>query len=322
MGISLGGGGGTEGCINLNAITLGNAASAEEALLPSGKTSWCYCQLTEPEGQAVSASLAASDGSVVTLDSTVSVEPSGELCAVFEHHFETYPPPGIYTFTTELSGQTVVDAFVPAVGVLEFEGWQPDEPVRVIVYAYLADQGDASFVDDIRTQADAEGKLRVATQNAEDDRVQDVMVFVAGQTSGCRMMSTAHDMTEPRGCDGAGTDLNNPILTWTYDAAGPIYQYYEACPGAPRSQVRPGGKVMVTYRLSPLPVRAEPGVSAEAVDQIPAGETADVVEGPMCVDNFVWWKLHSESLYVTGWAPEREDESSAYLLPAASAPVP
>ena len=42
----------------------------------------------------------------------------------------------------------------------------------------------------------------------------------------------------------------------------------------------------------------------------------NVVDGPACADNLVWWKVHSDELYVTGWVVEREDETRAFPLPA------
>ncbi len=76
------------------------------------------------------------------------------------------------------------------------------------------------------------------------------------------------------------------------------------CPGAPPPRLAVGAQGRVTPG-TPNRMRAEPG--GRYLRDIPAGGVFDVLEGPVCEDGFVWWKVRYRS--VEGWTVEgRGDE--------------
>lgn len=70
------------------------------------------------------------------------------------------------------------------------------------------------------------------------------------------------------------------------------------------AQVTPG---------TPNNVRSLPTVGADRVGQLPGGTRLTVLDGPQCVDGFVWWFV--ESAEITGWTAEGSD-GSYWLEPA------
>ncbi len=315
LSLSLGGGGGPENCPGIASLPPADAGGApREAFIPAGMNVWCYCGLEESEGTVVTGTLTMPDGASLLLEGTANAFMGFEgTCVDLWHSFSAVPPRAPHTFEIELSGRQVVDRFTPVIGRYPFEGFQPGEPARVIVYAALEDGAGPEFVADMRIQADADGSLIVEVGEVGDP-LRATLVYVVGQATPCRMYTTSMPMLKPmESCDGeAGFD--NPIRGWIYDAPAPVYVYWQACPDAPRSELHAGDHALVTKRLDRLPVFAEAGSAAEAIDYIPAFENVEVQEGPVCAGGLVWWKIAAPALFVTGWAPEREDESSAYLL--------
>jgi hypothetical protein len=48
-----------------------------------------------------------------------------------------------------------------------------------------------------------------------------------------------------------------------------------------------------------LNLRADVGLGAEVVDQLPTGTTATIVAGPTAVDGYTWYQLNANG--VVGW---------------------
>jgi hypothetical protein len=313
LSLSLGGGGGPENCVDIASLPEAGGAP-REALTPSGRMVWCYCGLKESPGTAITGTLSMPDGSRVALEGAANAYPGFDgACVDFWHDFSVVPPRAPHAFEVDVSGRRVIDSFVPVVGRFVFAGFQPGEEVRIIVYAMLQDDAGPEFVADARSQADGDGRLVVDVGEPGDPWLS-TLVYAVGQATPCRMYTTAVPLREPMSsCDGeAGFD--NPIRGWTYDAPAPTYVYWKACPDAPRSGLHAGDRALVTKRLDELPVFAEAGRAAEIIDYIPAFEEVEVRDGPGCADGIVWWQVAAPALNVVGWVPEREDESSAFLL--------
>jgi hypothetical protein len=63
-----------------------------------------------------------------------------------------------------------------------------------------------------------------------------------------------------------------------------------------------GGKAMVLGSMDDTPnrVRSEPKKGENIIGLLPPGTAMDVLEGPICADGFVFWKVQS-FLYIPGW---------------------
>ncbi|MBL8120084.1 MAG: SH3 domain-containing protein [Anaerolineae bacterium] len=88
-----------------------------------------------------------------------------------------------------------------------------------------------------------------------------------------------------------------------------------ACALAPRLQSGDWGKVAATFTLNH---RAEPGLSAARIGQIPAGDVFRVLDGPVCADGYVWWQLAYDGRQ--GWTAEGEAANDDYWLQPLTVP--
>jgi len=73
------------------------------------------------------------------------------------------------------------------------------------------------------------------------------------------------------------------------------------------SRLQAGGqaRVMGDVGSSPLRVRSEPEMGNNIITMLPAGKVVDVLEGPVCADGLVFWKVHSAIIPGgTGWIAE------------------
>jgi len=74
------------------------------------------------------------------------------------------------------------------------------------------------------------------------------------------------------------------------------------CPGAPPSRLAVG-QMAVVNPPSANRVRSEPSRQAALVGEVQPGETVQLIDGPACGDNYVWWKVQNEQGLV-GWTSE------------------
>lgn len=96
-----------------------------------------------------------------------------------------------------------------------------------------------------------------------------------------------------------------PSLTATPGTAAPC----DPVPGSgylpPRLAVGAAGRSIDDG--VPSNVRSEPSRSASVVVQIPAGERFTVLEGPVCNEGLVWWRVMYGNF--SGWTAEGEDDT-------------
>jgi len=91
------------------------------------------------------------------------------------------------------------------------------------------------------------------------------------------------------------------------------------CVGAPTTQLDVGMSVVVLKDdPTPLRIRDSAGTRGKILAQVQPGTEFTVIEGPICADKFVWWKLVSKDGKVLGWAAEG-DLQHYYFGPATSA---
>ena len=76
------------------------------------------------------------------------------------------------------------------------------------------------------------------------------------------------------------------------------------CPNAPDSRLSLGRRARVTYSNGiNVRVRSGPGANYDKIASFPEGTKMTVTDGPICADNYVWWKVKIDS-GPTGWVAE------------------
>ncbi len=76
------------------------------------------------------------------------------------------------------------------------------------------------------------------------------------------------------------------------------------CPDSMPARLTIGAQGYVSDDLANN-VRSEPSTAGDLLGQIPAGSVFTVLEGPVCEDDLVWWRVSTET--VTGWTAEGMD---------------
>lgn len=90
-----------------------------------------------------------------------------------------------------------------------------------------------------------------------------------------------------------------------------------ACPATePRLRDGVWGRVMIN---SPLNQRADVGLTAQKIGQIPAGDIFRVLDESRCADGYRWWPVYYDRRM--GWVAEGDDEYWLEMLPGSSVPV-
>jgi hypothetical protein len=305
-----GGSGGEPACVDIDdapaasAASAASAAPAEEVPLPRGTMFWCYAGLNEPDGAEVVAQLEAPNGLVQAITRTVQSN-----TAQFERDFQADDPAGVYTFTAELSGRAIVERFIPGIGVIPFNGWQPGEPVRVLVYELEADRH--TLRHDGRAQADAGGRLRVQPVGEDGRRIPSSIVVAVGKQTGCQAYhwQGRAQAGAAGACGIADPDRIVPggvaLFVWSYDAPHPAHAY-RCAQFDGESQLDVGARAVVGQGLSRIRVRAEAGKGADIAGHIVPGEEVAVLDGPICADGAFWWRIRSQASGLEGWSMEGE----------------
>jgi serine/threonine protein kinase len=90
---------------------------------------------------------------------------------------------------------------------------------------------------------------------------------------------------------------------------------WQPCPGTYSSRLHVGDHAEVSSD-PPYPnrVREQPNTSAQILGLLQVGEKAEILDGPVCFNNWVWWYVRSLSTNMTGWTAEG-DESDYWLVP-------
>jgi len=88
-------------------------------------------------------------------------------------------------------------------------------------------------------------------------------------------------------------DTENPQATW------------QPCPGTYPSRLHTGDKAYVSPD-PPIPnrVRSEPNAESAIVGFLQPDEKMKILEGPICSNEWIWWRVRSLSTGITGWTAE------------------
>lgn len=113
----------------------------------------------------------------------------------------------------------------------------------------------------------------------------------------------------------ARVELGEKITPTPYLTATPILRAYLPCETGPYSRLAVGERAH-TLKEPPLPQRLhkEAGKETERTGWIQPGETVLILEGPVCAEDWVWWKVRTLTGGYTGWATEG-DEEDYWLIP-------
>jgi hypothetical protein len=100
----------------------------------------------------------------------------------------------------------------------------------------------------------------------------------------------------------------SPLQPTVIPSPTPRVVVWKPCPDGPTSRLKVGDIAYVT-KEPPVPnrVRKEPNRQAEILGLINPGGSMDVLDGPTCADNWVWWKVKNADL--EGWMAEGDAET-------------
>jgi tRNA A-37 threonylcarbamoyl transferase component Bud32 len=133
--------------------------------------------------------------------------------------------------------------------------------------------------------------------------------------------------TSPTSKDTDGDGINdnadsNPVSLPTATPTAtitpkPTQPPWQACPDAYPSRLHIGDKATVSTD-PPLSnrLRKDPGLADDStvIGYIEPGQEVEILSGPQCVDNMVWWKVKVKASGKTGWTSEGE-EGTYWLVP-------
>ncbi|MBI9042992.1 MAG: SH3 domain-containing protein [Anaerolineaceae bacterium] len=105
-----------------------------------------------------------------------------------------------------------------------------------------------------------------------------------------------------------------PTITPTFDPNNPIP--WDACKGTYQSRLQVGIRAKVNED-PPLPnrVRDNPNLDANIIGQIDAGQTIEIISGPTCSNQWIWWFVRDEYTGLTGWTSEGDVGNNYWLSP-------
>lgn len=90
---------------------------------------------------------------------------------------------------------------------------------------------------------------------------------------------------------------------------------WEACAGTYLTRLHVGDRAYVSFD-PPLRnrMRSEPGTDAIILYYIETGEEMEILEGPVCMNGWVWWKVRPAGTNLVGWTAEG-DSDNYWLVP-------
>ena len=93
------------------------------------------------------------------------------------------------------------------------------------------------------------------------------------------------------------------------------YPTWQACMGALPSRLHVGNLAFVSHD-PPLAnrVRKKPNTSSAILGYLQPGEKMEIIGGPACADEWVWWQVRSLASNLTGWTAEG-DKTTYWLVP-------
>jgi hypothetical protein len=94
----------------------------------------------------------------------------------------------------------------------------------------------------------------------------------------------------------------------------PLYSY-KPCSDAPASRLQIGDTAMVVYFPDdPNRVRSKSSKSGEHLGWLYPGDFVEILDGPECGNNMVWWKVRVDTNGLTGWTAEGDNSNYWIVL--------
>lgn len=117
-----------------------------------------------------------------------------------------------------------------------------------------------------------------------------------------------------RSGSGSGTNGSNDSIqlppAWTPTAialpgGGVEEGTWQPCDNGPPSRLQLGDRAKIEDSAAfPIRLRGEPGLSGTISGAIVVGDILEVINGPACLDQLVWWELTSLGTGNSGWTAE------------------
>lgn len=87
---------------------------------------------------------------------------------------------------------------------------------------------------------------------------------------------------------------------------------WEACEDGPLSDLHVGDLAYLSYEpYLPTRIRTQPSlIRSRVLGLVIPGEVVEILEGPACVDQAVWWKVRSLRKSLQGWVQEGSEEGT------------
>jgi hypothetical protein len=81
------------------------------------------------------------------------------------------------------------------------------------------------------------------------------------------------------------------------------------CSGAPVTRLSKNGYAAASKTTATSNnVRSSPGLGANVLGLLQPGKGVQILEGPLCVEGYVWWKVRLLPNGITGWTAEGKDD--------------
>lgn len=170
----------------------------------------------------------------------------------------------------------------------------------------LFDLGSVAKVDAAQRQIFS---IITVSSNVNEIFSQAGAVWVIGQAN-----ATVYriDTAQNRVVGETVTGSNMPTLTLPPTQTLSVY---EACSGAPATRLHVGDRARVAmYPYENQRIRKEPNSSSTILTLFSPGTTMKILEGPVCANGWVWWKVQSYTSGDIGWTAEG-DSNSYWLEP-------
>ena len=170
----------------------------------------------------------------------------------------------------------------------------------------LFNQGAVAKVDAVQRQIFS---IINVSANVNEIFSQAGAVWVIGQAN-----ATVYriDTAQNRVVGEAVTGSNMPTLTLPPTQTLSVY---EACSGAPATRLHVGDRARVAmYPYENQRIRQDPSSGAAILTLFRPGTLMKILEGPVCANGWVWWKVQSYTSGDIGWTAEG-DSNSYWLEP-------
>ena len=102
---------------------------------------------------------------------------------------------------------------------------------------------------------------------------------------------------------------NTPVFVAT-----PTTTEFSSCPGSPPQRMVINQHGVVCTRGAEVYLRQLPTTSSNYLWLLSPGTSFTVLDGPMCADDWSWWKVSIDKTGEIGWIAEGGDENDEYFI--------